>query len=485
MNSQFHRRDFLKLLGLSSAAAGLSQPLSRKIPSKRYNVLFILTDDQRFDTIHGLGNEQAITPNMDHLVQEGTVFSNAYIMGGTSGAVCMPSRAMILSGRNLFSLKNRGETIPQEHVMLGEVFRRAGYTTCGIGKWHNGTQAYARCFTTGGPILFRGMSDQYNPPLMDFDERGVYDHAKTYLAQDRPDLKGKHSSEIYTDAALEFLRQQPKEVPFFLYLALQSPHDPRTAPPDFHALFNPEAIPTPDAFLPEHPFRIGDDRVRDELLAPYPRTPEIVRRHTADYLAMISHDDHQMGRIMSLLKERGLYEKTIIVITGDNGLALGRHGLFGKQNVYDHSVHVPLILAGPGIRRGRRLDALCYLFDIYPTLCDLCGLKVPESVQGLSLVGSLQGKPEHRDALLFAYKNYERAYRDRRWKLILFDYKGEKHTMLFDLSADIHELRNLAERPEYHDTVAKLTHRLQTMAKSFGDCAQWDQPGFGLPNGEG
>ena len=181
--------------------------------STRKNVLFILTDDQRYDTIHALGNDEISTPNLDRLVREGTSFLNAHIPGGTASAVCMPSRAMINSSRNLFSLKDNGRTIPTSDVTMGQVFRENGYTTCGIGKWHNGTESYARSFSCGKDIFFGGMWDHWNVPVCDYRENGVYDKEIAFVpnfsANSTP-VKvladkihaGVHSTDLFTGDAL-------------------------------------------------------------------------------------------------------------------------------------------------------------------------------------------------------------------------------------------------------------------------------------------
>ncbi|MCL5270196.1 MAG: sulfatase-like hydrolase/transferase [bacterium] len=485
------RRQLLKLgagLMLPAVLAPQAAIAKESRPMRRPNVLFILTDDQRFDTIAALGNREVHTPNTDTLVRDGVAFTRAYIMGGTDGAVCMPSRAMIHTGRALYRLHDRGSSIPAGHPMLGEAFRAAGYDAFGCGKWHNGRASYARSFTHGGRILFNGMSDQYNPNLMDFDPTGKYD-GEIYHPKDRPELAGKHSSDIYTEAALDFVAHHDTTRPFFMYVAYQSPHDPRTAPRRFHDLYDPGQLTLPPSFMPEHPFRIGHDRIRDEMLAPFPRTPEVVRRHLADYYAMISHDDYQIGRLVRALKDKGFYDDTIIVFTGDNGLALGCHGLFGKQNVYDPSVHVPLIIAGPGIPRGERRDAFCHLNDIFPTLCDLCGLPLPNAgdphgeADGRSLAPVIAGAEEtRRDALAFAYIRYQRAILTDRWKLIHYDLDGLRTIQLFDARNDPAELHNLANDPAHAATVRDLTARLQVMLAGAGDPARLDQPGFGLPS---
>ena len=469
-----NRRTFFILAAIAAVGSAFA--------GDRPNVLFILKDDQRFDTVHALGNDQVITPVADTLVAAGTTFRNFYIMGGNSGAVCLPSRAMFNTGRGLFSLAKNGNQIGAQDALLGETFRNAGYETFGVGKWHNGQESYYRSFTCGGPIMLSGMSDQFNPPLRDFDPSGK---APIYHPKDRPETAGKHSSEIYADAAVNFLAQHDPSKPFFVYLAFQSPHDPRTAPPRYHAMYDPEKLPLPSNYLPEHPFRIGDDRIRDEKLAPFPRTPDIVRKNLADYYAMVTHDDYQIGRVIQLLKDKGIYDNTIIVFTADNGLSIGQHGLFGKQNVYDCSTHIPLILSGPGVPKGQSRDALCYSIDLFPTLCTLAQLPVPSTVQGLEFTPSLADttKP-HRKVLIHAYKNYERALRTPEWKLIRSSFEGTDHVQLFDIVKDPLEVTDLSGNAEYAPLIAELDRQLQDELKAVGDQALIDRPGFCLEIGK-
>ncbi len=437
------------------AAAGLPALAARadaapKAGGKRLNILFLLTDDQRPDTIHALGNRQIKTPNLDRLAERGFVFRNASIMGAMQGAVCVPSRAMLLSGRSLWRVPEDLKDVP----IWPEVMRRAGYTTFGTGKWHNGPASHARAFGRGGAIFFGGMSDQARIPVFDFDPAGRYAKKNQRIAE-------KFSSELFADTAIEFLRGYKGDEPFVLYVAFTAPHDPRTPPKPYADLYDPEKIELPKNFLPEHPFDNGELRVRDELLAPFPRTPEVIRRHIADYYGMISHVDAQIGRILKALEETGHADDTLVFFAGDNGLALGSHGLMGKQNLYDHSQRVPLLVAGPGVLRGRS-DALVYLYDLFPTICELAGLKTPEGVEGKTLVPILRGQQTKvRDFLVGAYRNWQRSIRDERWKLIQYDVKGVRTTQLFDLEDDPCETRNLAADPR----AAKHLKRLEVLLK--------------------
>jgi len=436
---------------------------------KQPNILFLFTDDQRFDTIHALNCPDIHTPNLDRLAQRSVVFSNAYIMGGSVPAVCMPSRAMLMTGRTLFHLQQSGRWIPEDDLMMPEYFRQQDWTTFGTGKWHNGKAAYARAFGHGDRIFFGGMSDHFRVPLRHFDPTGAYPDDAIYYEEKQ------HSSDLFSSACIRFLREVAGNTvgisgrPFFAYVSFTAPHDPRQTHPRFHAMYDPERIPLPENFLPEHPFDNGELDVRDEKLAPWPRTPDVIRQHIADYYAMITHVDDRIGAILDTLEETGLADNTIIVFSGDNGLAVGRHGLMGKQNLYDHSVHVPLMFAGPDLPRGETRDTFAYLLDVFPTLCDLIGIDPPPSVEGRSLAPAITHDATIRDSLFFAYRGFQRAVMERRWKLIEYAVNGECTTQLFDLENDPFELRNLADDPACAEHLARLRNRLVQARREYDD----------------
>jgi arylsulfatase A-like enzyme len=426
----------------------------------RPNVLVLLADDLRFDTIRELGNPEILTPTLDRLVREGTAFTRAYIMGGDQPAVCVPSRAMLLTGRDLFKV---GRAIPDDAPLWPEVMGKAGYATFGTGKWHNGPRTYARAFMAGGNVFFGGMSDQTRVKVYDFDPSGKY-------PRDGAKIGEKFSTELFVDSAVRFLEEHRGDRPFFLYVSFTSPHDPRTPPRKFADLYDPAKIALPPSFLPEHPFDNGELRVRDELLAPFPRTPQVVRKHIADYYGMISHLDHEIGRLLETLEKKGRAEDTIVVFTGDNGLAVGRHGLMGKQSVYDHSVHVPLVFRGPGVPRGKRSDAMCYLLDLFPTVCELARIPLPGGLEGRSLAPVLRGEAtKHRERLFFAYRTFQRALTDGRWKLIEVEAGGKRTTQLFDLEGDPAETKSLADDPAHAAPLARLREELARRQKELGD----------------
>lgn len=454
------------------------------------NILLFMVDDQRFDTIHALNNLSIFTPNLDRLCARGTVFTHAHIPGGTCAAVCMPSRAMLHTGRTLFHLAGEGQEIPAGHTLLGEVFQAAGYQAFATGKWHNGRAAFARSFSAASQIFFGGMDDHWNVPIYHFDPAGRYEkqllfvrdpyRSNTVELRDGDHIAaGVHSTDLFVDAALEFLDRRDLDRPFFLYVALMAPHDPRTMPEKFHSMYDPAEIALPENFLSQHPYDTGDLHVRDELLAQIPRQPGEICRHIAEYYAMISHLDDALGRLLDRLDALGLAETTLVVFTSDNGLALGQHGLMGKQNLYDHSLRVPLIFAGPKIPTGQRISDLVYLLDLFPTLCEYCALEIPPSVEGCSLLSSWNGSAAaSRESLYLAYRGSLRGVKNRDFKLIEY---ASGSTQLFCLASDPAEKHNLAGLPEYASTLACLRQQLCRLRDEWEDRRHpqgehfWDQ----------
>ena len=448
---------------------------------KRSNILFFFADDLRFDALGAAGAGEVETPNIDRLAAAGTSFTHASIPGGTCGAICMPSRAMLHTGRTLFRLHGSGETIPVAHRMMGEVLREQGYDCFGTGKWHNGRESFARSFNCGAEIFFGGMDDHWNVPAYDFDPSGSYearfpviedpgsDNAVTWRHCDHIHL-GKHSSELFSDAAIRFLAEQNVDKPFFAYVSYMAPHDPRTMPERFLKMYDPEKQELPRNFLGGHPFDNGDLQIRDECLARFPRDPGEVRRHIAEYYAMITHLDFEIGRVLEELERQGFSKDTIIVFAGDNGLALGQHGLMGKQNCYDHSIRVPLIFAGPGIPENERRDAFAYLLDIFPTLFKWLDVAIPDSVEGESLLPVI--KDNHaavRATTYHAYERYQRAIRDEHYKLIEYHVNGSRTFQLFDLENDPLETRNIADACAPADLVKSLRSKLERSRDAWGD----------------
>lgn len=435
----------------------------------------LFTDDQRFDAAGSLGDTQVRTPHIDSLVQRGTTFRQNYIMGSTQGAVCICSRASLMTGCGLFHAGDpRNPTLP----LWPETFRQAGYTTFGTGKWHNGPEAYARSFTCGEAIFFGGMCNHRQVPIHDFDPTG------RYAVEDRHVSK-VFSSELFADAAERFLRGYEEDNPFLAYVSFTAPHDPRMAPREYEDLYPRDRIELPPNILERHPFDNGEMTVRDETLAPWPRSEEIVREHVAAYYAMISHVDAQIGGILQTLGETGHADDTIVIFAGDNGLAVGQHGLMGKQNLYEHSLKVPLVFAGPDIPKGKDIQEFSYLHDVFPTTCELAGVEMPQTVRAAGLADSLETGHTGRESIFGAYRGCQRGIRKGRWKLIRYlreerrpwtpDGPGEPflagsdHLQLFDLHQDPWETNNLADRADTTETREQLLAELATWQQREAD----------------
>ena len=471
---------------LQCAGHPRSEGNNSKKEDTRPNILFLLTDDQNFQTISALGNRFIDTPNMDRLVKSGTTFTQAHVMGGMNGAVSQPSRAMLLTGRGLMDVHRNGSVIPPDEKTFPEVFREAGYTTFGTGKWHSDKASFNRSFTTGDNIFFGGMHNpgknnelgHVRPFLHDYDPTGKYDNGEWVKASEHT-----FSSELYANAAIEFINSQKKSgTPFLAYVAFTSPHDPRNIHPDYGKEYSAADIPLPENFLTEHPFNTGDLDVRDEMLLPTPRDPQAVRKERAFYYSMVNEVDVQIGRILDALEKNGMTDNTIIVFAADNGLAIGSHGLLGKQNLYEESIRIPLVFCGPGVPENRRTDAYCYLYDIFPTLCDMTGIARPSSVEGESLLPVIDGKEEQgREALLLAYMNLQRAVKKDGFKLILYNVDGQRYPQLFDLRNDPSEMNNLYDNPEYADIRKQLTDELYRLMKENNDICDPEKPDWGLP----
>ncbi|CAN5661090.1 sulfatase-like hydrolase/transferase [soil metagenome] len=425
---------------------------------KRPNILHIHADDHRADGLGALGHPLLKTPNLDTLVARGFTFDHCYTMGSMVGAVCQPSRTMMLTGKSWLRIPKRSDGAGDGEKSLPKVMSRAGYET-----WHCGK---------GGNEYTAGLNAFDTNILMD-------DHT--------PDLR-RGSSERHADAAIKFLQERKAEKPFYIYLAPPVPHDPRVAAPEFHGMYQASDVPLPPAFLPLHPFDNGEMTVRDEKTAPWPRTPEDTKQQLADYYACITGLDHHVGRIFDELKKSGQWDNTIIIFTGDNGLSVGEHGLFGKQNLYEFGgMHVPCVIAGPGIPKGKS-EAFVYLMDLFPTLAELGSATLPEGVEGKSIVPIITGKESKvRDLCYTAYRDCQRAVRDQRWKLIR--YPLVDMTQLFDLQNDPHELTNLASKPEHAAKVAEMMESLGKEMAAHDDTyplkvpnpkpAEWTPPASG------
>lgn len=442
----------------------------------RPNVLFVIADDHRYESLGSSGSKEVKTPNLDALAKNGVSFNKMYTMSGLTGAVCVPSRAALHTGVNPFraSISKKVEhyhdlmTLNHDLTTFPKTMRDSGYHTHGIGKWHNDKLSFAEGFNSGGKLMFRGMSDHYEVPVHDFDPTGEYPASKLYF-------EDQFSTDLFCDEAIRFIDDYQEDKPFFLYLALTAPHDPRTAPTEYAEMYNPEDISVPENFLPQFPFDNGASHIRGEKLAPMPRTEEVIQEHIADYYAMITELDDQLGRVQKTLKEKGIDDNTIIIYTADHGLALGQHGLMAKQSMFEHSLHIPFIMNGPGIPQGGTIEKLTLQYDIYPTVCDMVGVTPPDTVEGESLVPLLTD-PSHeiRETVFAVYNDVQRMVRDERWKLIRY-YKSESNRggtdriQLFDLKNDPWEIHDLSTDPAQKKRIKELSIQLENWQKKVED----------------
>lgn len=452
---------------------------------RKPNILFILTDDQRYGTINAIGNDEIITPSLDELSKDSLYFDNAYIQGGYSGAVCMPSRCMLLTGRHVPSLENLGATVPESQTLIGEVLKENGYDAFGCGKWHNSPAAFTRCFTSGKNAFFGGMWDHWNVPVCDYDRNGNYDNVIRFTANFSKNHKtidincdrfnpGVHSTDLVADSTIEYLESVDSDKPFFCYTAFLAPHDPRTMPDKYRRMYDDRSVTLPPSFMSEYPVSYTGKGMRDEELTPYPRTQKESLEELKDYYAMITHVDDRIGDIISTLKRRGLYDDTIIVFTADNGLGLGCHGFMGKQNLYEPSIHVPLMVHVPSALKGRS-EAKVYIHDLYPTLLELADIEVPASVESSSFKDAFFLQDfKGRDELYYIMIECARAVRKGDYKLSYYynPATGESSSVMYNIKKDPYELCNIAVyekekkkelmerlvslRDYYHDTNEEL-----------------------------
>ncbi|MBM3889765.1 MAG: DUF4976 domain-containing protein [Verrucomicrobia bacterium] len=464
-----------------ACAVSFAQAADAPAARSRPNILFLVSDDQRPDTIAALGNAHIRTPNLDRLVRQGVAFTRAIC----PNPLCVTSRAEILTGCTSFlNGVPYGGRLRPDMPMIAETFRQAGYHTWHVGKWHVQGEPKTRGYEETRGLYSGGGGKFENTLKQDHAGREVtgYRGWTIKTPDGKPDLKKgvgltADISRHFADATIELLNRKTPE-PFFLHVNFTAPHDPLIMPPGCADRYDPAKIPLPANFQPEHPFEHGNARGRDELLWPWPRTAQMVREEMACYYAVISHMDEQIGRILDALRANGQADNTIIIFTSDQGLAIGSHGLRGKQNMYEHTVGVPLLLSGPGIARDRRCAVQCYQRDLFPTLCELAGVKVPQAVQGKSLVPILKGDRASLYPHVVGYfGNVQRMIRADRWKLIW--YPQINKYQLFDLANDPNEMKDLSSAPEHTAVVADLRAKLEAWLKENRD------PLFVLPDVQG
>lgn len=459
---------------------------------KRPNFLFVLVDDLSPESLSAYGNKVCQTPNLDRLAAEGIVLDDAHHMGAWSGAVCTASRTMIMTGRTVWRIpgaRGPGLSFPQSFrkesadQCLSAVFNRAGYSTMRTCKRGNSFEEANARFTV-----------RHDATKRDGTPEG--------------------GSEWHGDQVMNYLQQRETagdSNPFLIYFGFSHPHDPRNALPQLAEKYgadnagpgdapNPKAPPLPVNWLPAHPFHHGHPGLRDEVKVQgvlEKRDEATVRNEIGREYACVENIDIQIGRVLKQLEKTGELDNTYVLFTSDHGMSVGRHGLMGKQNLYEHTWKVPFIVRGPGIKAGSRASGYTYLLDVFPTLCDYAGIEKPETVEGESFRKVLEGKAERiRDVVYGVYSGGTtpgmRAIKTAGWKLIEYDVLDGKvrETQLFDLKANPNELLDehsadevksvlknapeagqvdLAEDPKFADKRAELESLLKNEMKRLGD----------------
>ncbi len=478
--------------------------LTASAAQKRPNILYIIVDDQSpFDLKCYHPSSALDAPVIGKLAAEGMVIDGAYQMGSWVGGVCTASRHMIMSGRTVWHIPDKRGRAMNPHVRnpklvppdlaqhtLAAVFNRAGYDTMRTCKRGNSYDAANAQFTVSRVATKRGGSA----------ETGSAWHAEQVL-----DYLGAREAAKDAD-------------PFLIYFGFSHPHDKRDGTPELLKKYgavnhtNRKAPPPANAkqpklpinWLPKHPFHHGHPGLRDEVNVSgvwQRRDERTIRNEIGRQFACNENIDIQIGRVLKKLKAMGELDNTYIIYTADHGMAIGRHGLQGKQNLYEHTWRVPFIVKGPGIKPGSRAQGNIYLLDTLATVCGLAGIAPPATNEGRSAVPVLMGKTQTvRDTLFGVYcggtKPGMRSVRRGDWKLIKYDVMNGtvRKTQLFNLKINPHEYLaehhamrkfaephpeqfNLAHNPKYaakrKEMEALLLKEMQRLDDPF---PLWDQP---------
>jgi len=430
------------------------------------NVMFIFADDQTYEAIGAYGLTEIKTPNLDRLVERGVSFTHCYNMGAWNGAVCMASRAMLNSGCFI----NRAQQGVKKFPHWSEMMRDAGYTTYMTGKWHVPGKPRFDVVKDVRPGMPNQTKQGYNRPENQEDYKNGW---KPWDTKYNGFWKGgTHWTQVVADNTLEFFEQVKKdEKPFFMYLAFNAPHDPRQSPKEYVDMYPLNSIKVPENFLPEYPYAeaICGKKLRDEVLMPYPRTEFAVKVNRQEYYSSITYMDHHIGRMLDALEKSGRMDNTVIIFTADHGLAVGHHGLVGKQNMYEHSMRPPFIIVGPGTTGNKRIDTPIYLQDAMATALELAGVEKPKQVEFKSLLPLLHGgSGEHYASIYGKYINRQRMIRKGDWKLIFYPTAAKK-MRLFNLKRDPMEMNDLIDNPEYAQKIKQLCDEFFELQKTMGD----------------
>jgi iduronate 2-sulfatase len=440
---------FCSALLIACMASEVVPKAVAQTPAARPNVLFILVDDLA-TSLGCYGNEVVKTPNIDRLAGGGTVFEAAY----TQYPVCNPSRTCLLSGRRPETTRVFSQiTPPRARVgnvaFLPEHFGRQGYFTAGVGKIaHPGFEETVAW-------------DSYQPIEYPEDDNSEADDGLlSWSVTDNPDEAEPDG--VAARMAVDVMERRDDR-PFFLAVGFRRPHAPFVAPRKYFDLYDPEAIPLPGA-PPNDLDDVPRVAVRDKLESPRWNTPPAEQRQLiAAYFACVSFMDAQVGVLLEALDRLGIADETIVVFTSDHGFHLGEHGgIWGKGTLFEEDIRVPLVVAGPGATPARS-RGLVETVDIYPTLADLCGLPIPDGLEGTSFA-PLLGDPnrEWKRAAFSTVRKGGVMGKSVRTEKYRYTQWGTRHEAeLYDLEADPHEFVNLARDPDSTGVAASMRQTLR------------------------
>lgn len=451
---------FLALVFISAACGAKGKD--------NYNVVLILTDDQRYDEL-GFLNPEIDTPHIDKLANEGVFFHNAFV----TTSLCSPSRASILTGQYAHAhgiVDNLVREISPGTVFFPQWLQQSGYQTAFIGKWHMGRH-----------------SDDPQPGFdhwVSFAGQGNYlpkQGSKININGKRVDQKGYITDEL-TDYALEWLASIDTSHKFFLYLSHKAVHDNFTPAERHKTLYSDRKISLPKSAedTPQNyegkPMWVKNQR-NSWHGVDFPYHSDLdVREYKRNYHRALAAVDDSVGSIRSMLTKMGVADNTIILFMGDNGFMFGEHGLIDKRNAYEESMRIPLIVHGPGIlAESHEVNDMVANIDIAPTILELTNTKATAKMHGLSFARQLKGEPvkDWRTELLYEYfwewvfPHTPTTYAVRTDQYKLIQYHGIWDTdELYDLENDPQEMNNLINRSEYKPLVRKMREKLFRLIQS-------------------
>lgn len=448
---------------LLPAAAAAQKPKPQAKPADRPNIVFVLTDDQRFDALGCMGNEIVRTPHIDGLAKNGVLFTNAFC----TTSICAVSRANFLTGqyarRHGILGFNKALTDKQFANSFAGLLRKSGYRTGIVGKWGLGGK----------------------PPADQYDEFKGYRGQGRYFPIGKSKQPGEHLTHKLGDQAVEFLDGCEAGKPFLLQLYTKAAHcqdsDPWPFQPDprYDDLYADATIPLPKTATEKHfqnlpPF-LRTSEARKRWFVRF-ANKELYQKSVKDYYRLVTGIDDVVGRLQKKLKEKGFADNTVIVFTSDNGFYLGEHGLAGKWFMHEESIRLPLVIYDPRLPeklRGRKVDEFALSIDVAPTIEELAGVEIPGDVQGKSLLPLIRGEKTDWRPDFFYEHNFKHGsipqtegVRTSRWKYTRYVSEDPVYEELFDLKNDPHEEQNLAKVAEHAEVLDRLRKRCDELEKA-------------------